>query len=118
MKYRPLFKCLHGSHLYGLDTPESDKDYKGVFMPDTDELLLGTSPKQISHSTGSDHSKNSSEDTDTTWYSLPEFIKLASQGEIIAIDMLYADTHPECIIQWSPEWNTYPLCVVSSSPKT
>ena len=57
MKYEKLFECVHGSHLYGLNTPESDIDYKGVFMPSIDELLLGKSPKQISESTGNDSSK-------------------------------------------------------------
>ena len=37
-------KCKHGSHLYGLNTPNSDIDYKGIFMPDLNELLLETSP--------------------------------------------------------------------------
>ncbi len=28
-----IFKTLFGSHLYGTDTPESDYDEKGIFMP-------------------------------------------------------------------------------------
>ena len=29
-----LFKCLGGSYLYGTNSESSDKDYKGVFLPD------------------------------------------------------------------------------------
>lgn len=104
MKYKILFQCVHGSHLYGLNTPDSDMDYKGVFMPDIEELLLGKSPKQISTSTGPKDAKNSAGDIDTTWYSLPEFIKLCIKGETIAIDMLHAHTYPEMVVQSSLEW--------------
>jgi len=104
MKYKKLFQCIHGSHLYGLNTPQSDMDYKGVFMPDADELLLGKSPKQLSESSGNDGSKNTSDDVDIDWYSLPEFIKLACQGETIALDMLHAHTHEGMQLCGSPEW--------------
>lgn len=104
MKYKKLFQCIHGSHLYGLNTPDSDMDYKGVFMPDTDELLLGKSPRQISESSGDSNSKNSPDDIDSDWYSLPEFIKLACQGETIALDMLHAHAHEGMQLCGSPEW--------------
>ena len=29
----PIYLVLGGSHAYGLDRPDSDKDYRGVFMP-------------------------------------------------------------------------------------
>lgn len=32
-----LIRC--GSHLYGTNTPESDEDFVGVFIPDTPYLL-------------------------------------------------------------------------------
>lgn len=111
MDYKPLFKCVHGSHLYGLNTENSDMDYKGVFMPDIDELLLGKSPKQFSKSSGNDKSKNTSEDTDEDWYSLPEFIKLACQGETIALDMLHVPywdgkgEYAKLMLSYSPEWH-------------
>jgi len=104
MKYKKLFQCIHGSHLYGLDTPQSDTDYKGVFMPELDELLLGKSPRQVSESSGNNETKNSSDDIDSDWYSLPEFIKLACQGETIALDMLHAHTNREMVLCGSPEW--------------
>lgn len=101
-KYEKLFQCTHGSHLYGLNTENSDVDFKGVFMPKMDELLLGKSPKHFNDSTGRPFEKNVAGDIDSTWYSLPEFIKLCSKGEMIAMDMLHATE------EWthfsSPEW--------------
>ena len=55
-----LFKTKFGSHLYGLDTPNSDTDYKGIYMPTLSQLLLGTWPKSIRTSTGTAHTKNTS----------------------------------------------------------
>lgn len=104
MEYKQLFRCIHGSHLYGMSTPDSDTDYKGIFMPKIDELLLGTSPKQLHSTSGHNLSKNGAGDIDEDWYSLPEFIKLACQGETITLDMLHSNTHPDCILRESAIW--------------
>jgi hypothetical protein len=80
-----------GSQLYGTATPESDTDYKGIFMPSTKEILLGRIPKCVSNSTKTDASKkNSKEDVDSGYYSLHYFIDLACKGETCALDMLHA----------------------------
>ena len=36
-----IMKTVFGSHLYGLSTPESDMDFKGVFVPTAREIILG-----------------------------------------------------------------------------
>lgn len=83
-------KCLFGSHLYQLHTENSDKDYKGIYLPSKDSLLLGNYKKHYSESTGNDKSKNTKDDIDLEIYSLPYFIELASKGETVALDMLHA----------------------------
>ena len=85
-----IMKCLFGSHLYGLQTPNSDKDYKGIYLPEKDNLLLGNYAKHYSQSTGDDKSKNTADDIDVEIFSLPYFIELACKGETVAIDMLHA----------------------------
>ena len=82
---------VFGSHMYGLDTPNSDIDYKGIYLPELDELLLGTVNKNISFSTGNNESRNGAGDIDDDWYSLGEFMKLAKKGETMAIDMLHVN---------------------------
>ena len=89
MRKPTVVNMKFGSHLYGLNTPTSDVDYKGIFMPTLEELLLGTYPKTIVTSTGPEHAKNSADDVDTEVISLPAFIKHACTGETFAIDMLH-----------------------------
>lgn len=98
-------KCLFGSHLYQLQTPSSDKDYKGIYLPEKDNLLLGNYAKHYSQSTGDDKSKNTAYDIDVEIFSLPYFIELACKGETVAIDMLHADNRlPELTSDVKPLW--------------
>lgn len=85
-----ILETKFGSHLYGLDTPNSDTDIKGIFLPTIDELLLGNYPKSIKHTTGKAHQKNTKDDIDSEFYSLPYFIKLCMEGNTTALDMLHA----------------------------
>lgn len=87
-----IMKCLFGSHLYQLSTPESDKDFKGIYLPERDNLLLGNYAKHYSESTGNDKTKNTKDDIDVEIFSLPYFIELACKGETVALDMLHSDT--------------------------
>ena len=86
-----IVKMNFGSHLYGTDTENSDKDYKGIFMPTKKQVLLGKIPKSYNEQTkkGND-TKNTSNDIDTEIYSLHYFIELACQGQTVALDMLHA----------------------------
>ena len=97
-----IVKMKFGAHLYGTATTESDVDYKGVFMPTREEVLLGRIPKSHSHTTGQDDSRNTKDDIDVEIYSLHYFIKLACDGQTIAMDMLHAPQ--EMILQSSPTW--------------
>lgn len=85
-----ILETKFGSHLYGLDTPNSDLDIKGIFLPTIDELLLGNYPKSIKHTTGKAHQKNTKDDIDSEFYSLPYFIKLCMEGNTTALDMLHS----------------------------
>lgn len=80
-----------GSHLYGTNTEESDLDYKGIFLPTLEQVLLGKIPKSIITKTKKGYdNKNTKDDVDTELYSLQYFIKLACEGQTVAIDMLHA----------------------------
>lgn len=85
--------CLmrFGSHLYGTDTEKSDTDYKGIYLPSIDEIILQDVKKSINNITKTDKgAKNSANDVDREIYSLHYFLKLALKGETVAIDMLHA----------------------------
>ncbi len=97
-----LMLTKFGSHLYGTDTPESDLDYKGVYMPSVKQICLGNIPKSVRLDTNPSNEKNSNEDIDIEIYSLHYFLKLACKGETAALDMLH--TNKECLIKTSEAW--------------
>ena len=97
-----IVKMKFGAHLYGTATLESDVDYKGIFMPSKHEVLLGRIPKSHSRSTGEDRSRNTKDDIDIEIYSFHYFIKLACDGQTVAMDMLHAPE--ELILQSSHIW--------------
>lgn len=92
LKMLPLCEIIHGSHLYGLNTSQSDVDIKGVFVPNRKDILLQRAPKSTRSSTGNPHEKNQAGDIDTAYFSLHYFVELALKGEMIAFDMLHAPT--------------------------
>ena len=88
-----IFKCKFGSHLYGTNTKNSDMDFKGIFLPTYEQILLGNIPKTETQNTKvSSTSKNTKDDIDIEYYSLPYFLKMACKGETQAIDMLHVNT--------------------------
>ena len=87
---RIIVKMKFGAHLCDTATSDSDMDYKGIFLPTKEELLLGRVPKSHNYSTGKDDSRNTENDVDTELYSLHYFIKLACAGQTVAMDMLHA----------------------------
>ena len=99
-----IVKMKFGSHLYGTDTENSDIDYKGVFLPSREEILLGNIPKCRNFTTGNYEDKNSPGDVDEEIYSLHYFIKLACDGQTVAMDMLHAPE--EFLIETSKIWET------------
>jgi predicted nucleotidyltransferase len=103
--YKPLFICKHGSHLYGLNTPESDVDYKGVYLPSEDDMLTNTAVHHITTSTGDDFSKNTAEDIDIEWISIQKYLQLLSKAEMIAVDILFAVTNKDSVILSTPQWD-------------
>ena len=78
-----------GSHLYGTQTEQSDEDFKGIFLPTKEEILLGRIPR--SYCPGQDSTKkNAAGELDCEYMSLHRFLDLAIQGQTMAIDMLFA----------------------------
>jgi hypothetical protein len=97
-----IVKMKFGSHLYGTDTEASDVDYKGVFLPARRDILLGRVSKCRRFSTGNDLQKNTSGDVDEEIYSLHHFIKLACDGQTVAMDMLHAPE--QMLLESSAVW--------------
>lgn len=97
-----IVKMKFGSVLYGTNTPASDTDIKGVFMPDAKDIVLQRVPKNIQFHTGDIASKNTKDDIDCDMYSLHYFLQLVAEGQVVALDMLF--TPEEMIEQTSVVW--------------
>lgn len=78
-----IFRTIAGSRLYGTDNPDSDTDIKAVHLPTKREILLGRR-QQIIHTT--------SPELDFESFELQKFLKLASDMQTIAVEMLFAGT--------------------------
>lgn len=83
--------CRFGSHLYGTNTPDSDADYKGIYMPKKDEIYLQNVKKSVRFDSNNSNQKNSADDVDCEMYSLHYFLKLCYRGETAALDMLHCN---------------------------
>jgi len=99
-----IFKAITGSKLYGTDTPQSDADYVGVFIP-SKEYVLGTKTcEQVEFKTNPSDSgkRNTKTDVDMTLYSLPKFIKLCSQNNPNILELLFVDKNHTLVT--TPYW--------------
>jgi len=100
-----IVRMRFGSHLYGTAIESSDMDFKSVFLPTKEQVFLGKIPKSYSSSKKkAEGEKNTSDDIDTEIYSLHYFIKLACDGQTVALDMLHAPD--EMIIEKLDIWDS------------
>lgn len=88
-----VMKSLFGSALYGTATPESDLDYKGIYIPSAKDIVLGLDKGHFTKNTAADDVKNTKDDIDEELYSLQYFMKMAAKGETIAIDMIHTPSN-------------------------
>lgn len=87
---KPLVKLIAGSRLYGTNVPDSDTDFRGVYLPPMRDCLLNRVKNTVTDAT----------EEDTQSFSLQYFLSLASQGQSIAIEMLSA---PDKVVVVSSE---------------
>lgn len=86
-----IYQVKFGSHLYGTNTPASDLDIKSVYLPCARDILLQRIQPVISQSRPKDHGKkNTAADIDDEAYSPEKFLNLMAEGQIVALDMLFA----------------------------
>lgn len=86
-----ILKFRTGSHLYGLNTPESDMDYIGVFLPNL-ETLFGLEKSKVLNKSTNKSTKNTKDDVDLTLYEFRKFITLALQNNPNIIELLFANS--------------------------
>lgn len=85
--WRPYiaYSTFHGSKAYGTDTPESDTDIKGFYVPPTRAILgLDQPPEQLE-----------SKDPDVVYYEIGKFVRLALKGNPAILETLWGATGRE-----------------------
>ena len=98
-----LIKTIAGSHLFGVNTKGSDLDYKGVYLPTPEQILMGNYPDTIQESTGNPNGKNTKEDIDVELYSLKKFLQMLAKGDTAAFELLF--TPEDLIEEKDPLWD-------------
>jgi hypothetical protein len=83
-----ICKTIYGSNLYGLSGPQSDEDVRGVYLPEKSACYLGKIKDTVDGQ------------GDTQFFSLQKFLRLAAEGQSVALEMLYSNQVFEC----SPIW--------------
>lgn len=78
-----IFMCLAGSHAYGMATPESDKDYRGLFVGMPRNVMTPFFP--IDQVTGVDGEK------DSVVYEINKFMKLLTEQNPNILELLWVD---------------------------
>lgn len=82
-----ILECVVGSHMYNLDTPESDKDIKGVYVLPTTEL--------VSTINGFDKVNKVYDNTDPdyAYYEVQKYIRTVAKGNPTLLELLYANEY-------------------------
>lgn len=85
-----ILEMKFGSHLYGTSTPESDLDFKGIFIPSAREICLGNYKKTINiQRPKKSGERNTKDDIDVEFISLDRFLELLCDGQTMALDILF-----------------------------
>jgi predicted nucleotidyltransferase len=82
-----------GSHLYGTNTPTSDLDYSGVFLP-TEQLVFGfqrVDEVNLSITDKDGAGKNTQKAIDRKLYEFRKFVKLAMENNPNIIEQLFVN---------------------------
>lgn len=89
-----LCKTLGGSTAYGLNTPESDIDYRGVFLNTDPAYILGLSKFDVVQKQETD---------DIVYFEARKFFDLLRNGNTGALEILFTDKAN--FIEFSPEFD-------------
>ena len=87
-----IFETEFGSCVYGTSTPNSDQDFKGIYIAEYKDIILNRAKESIVMTTKVDKSegvRNQAGDIDREYKELRRFINDAMSGQTYALDMLY-----------------------------
>jgi hypothetical protein len=99
---KQIMRCIFGSHLYGTSTPQSDRDFKSIFIPAGRDILLQRAKGVMStRRPKQEFEKNVAGEEEEERFSVQRYLALLSEGQTVALDMLFA---PGWAFTEEPEW--------------
>ena len=84
-----VYITMYGSKLFGTDNDNSDTDYKGIFIPNKNDVLLKRDIEHYNYNTNVKY-KNEKDDVDLQLYSIYKWFNLLKKGETGALDLLFS----------------------------
>lgn len=102
-RQKRILKICSGSHLYGTNTPDSDKDYLGVYLNTKEEILGLQTSEELTENIESkaENGRNTKDAVDCKYYELRKFCRLALNNNPTVLEILFVN--PENIIEITPE---------------
>jgi predicted nucleotidyltransferase len=88
--YKIIYITLFGSLLYGTNTPNSDVDFKGIFVPPLKDIKLKQDLIVYKDNDTGDEKKNSKDDVDFELQSIYQFLEKVKDGETNALSILFS----------------------------
>ena len=79
----PLYVTRYGSHAFGLATPESDLDLRGIFVAPLDHYL-GFQPRV-------EHVQNDDREIEIFYFEITKFFRLAADANPSVLEILFTD---------------------------
>ena len=100
---KKILKIRSGSHSYGTDTPDSDRDYLGIYLNTKEELLGLQTSEELTENIVSkaENGRNTKDAVDCKYYELRKFCRLALNNNPTVLEILFVN--PENIIEITPE---------------
>jgi len=100
-----LCELQFGSHVYGTNTPNSDLDFKGIYIAPVEDIIFRRNHNSIVTCSKVKKGlgiRNTKDDVDKEYKELRKFVSDALDGQTYAVDMLY--TPKKWWTKTSPEW--------------
>ncbi len=87
-----VYKTLFGSKLYGTDTPTSDLDWKEIYLPSIDNMLIGKRISNIVDNTkkSTEKRRNTADDVDYEYIPVQQFAIDFVNGQTYALEIAFS----------------------------
>jgi hypothetical protein len=114
-EFNTVLRMVHGSVLYGTNTPASDRDFKAIYLPESRDMLLGRVKHSFNFNSKYERekavngitAKNIAEDIDMEVLTLAHFFSMLEDGDPMALDMLFVNEGN--ILETGPVWKEVQL---------